>query len=109
MHLLVLFLIIKTVIWIVALGSGTSGGIMAPLLLIGGTAGTALAALVHAPDPGVWAMIGMAAIFSGVTRSPLTTVVFMLELTHDMAVLMPVLLACTVAAGLSVLILPGRY
>ena len=106
MHLLVLFLIIKTVIWIVALGSGTSGGIMAPLLLIGGTAGTALATLVHAPDPGVWAMIGMAAIFSGVTRSPLTTVVFMLELTHDLAVLMPVLLACTVAAGLSVLILP---
>ncbi|WP_274649676.1 chloride channel protein [Paenibacillus humicola] len=105
-HLLLGFLLVKSVIWIVALGSGTSGGVMAPLLIIGGSSGAALAALVHAPDPGVWAMIGMAAVFSGVTRSPLTTVVFMLELTHDLSVLMPVLLACTVAAGLSALILP---
>ncbi|WP_052487255.1 chloride channel protein [Gordoniibacillus kamchatkensis] len=106
MHFLLGFLLIKTAIWVVALGSGTSGGIMAPLLIIGGTVGDALAALVHAPDPGVWAIIGMAAVFSGVTRSPLTTVVFMLELTHDLPVLLPVLLACTVAAGLSALILP---
>jgi CBS domain-containing protein len=79
---------------------------MAPVLIIGGTLGTALAAALHAPDPGVWAIIGMSAAFSGVTRSPLTTIVFMLELTHDLPVMMPVLLTCTVSAGLSALILP---
>ncbi|MGG1517210.1 chloride channel protein [Paenibacillus oryzisoli] len=103
---LVGFLLIKTIIWIVALGSGTSGGIMAPLLIIGGTCGTALSAIFHMPDPGIWAMIGMAAVFSGVTRSPLTTVVFMLEVTHDVSMIMPILLTCTVAAGFSALILP---
>lgn len=106
LHFLFGFLLIKTVIWVVALGSGTSGSIMAPLLIIGGTVGDALAVLTHAPDPAVWAIIGMASVFAGVTRSPLTTVVFLFELTHDLSILMPVMLACTVAAGLSAFILP---
>ncbi|UUZ97240.1 chloride channel protein [Paenibacillus sp. P25] len=105
-QMLLSFLIIKSIIWIVALGSGTSGGIMAPLLIIGGASGEALALLFHAPDPAVWAIVGMAAVFSGVTRSPLTTSVFMLELTHDLAVMAPVLLTCAIATGVSVIALP---
>lgn len=105
-RMLLSFLIVKSIIWIVALGSGTSGGIMAPLLIIGGASGEALALLFNAPDPAVWAMVGMAAVFSGVTRSPLTTSVFMLELTHDLAAMIPILLACAVATGLSVMALP---
>ncbi|UJF31435.1 chloride channel protein [Paenibacillus hexagrammi] len=105
-QMLLSFLIIKSIIWIVALGSGTSGGIMAPLLLIGGASGEALAFLFHASDPAVWAIVGMAAVFSGVTRSPLTTSVFMLELTHDLALMLPILLSCAIATGISVIALP---
>jgi hypothetical protein len=100
------FLLVKALIWIVALGSGTSGGILAPLLIIGGTAGDVLAQLFHVPDPAVWALLGMAAVFAGVTRSPITSVVFLLELTHDLPMALPIMVSCAVAAGLSAIILP---
>ncbi|WP_308639634.1 chloride channel protein [Paenibacillus silvisoli] len=104
--LALVFLLVKAAIWIIALGSGTSGGILAPLLIIGGTLGSWLATVFHSPTPGVWAILGMAALFAGVTRSPLTTVVFLLELTHDMEMMIPTLIACAVAAAVSALLLP---
>lgn len=99
-------LIVKTIIWVVALGSGTSGGILAPILIIGGSFGGLMALLFHAPNPGVWALLGMSAIFSGVTRTPFTSIVFPLELTHNLGALLPLLLSSSVAFGLSSLILP---
>src|SRR5690606_18602877 len=54
---------------------------------------------------GVWALIGMAAIFSGTTRSPFTAVFFALELTGDISLMFPVLIACTVAYGFTALFL----
>lgn len=103
---LLALLIVKTVIWVVALGSGTSGGILAPILIIGGSLGGVTAQLVHAPHPGVWALLGMSAIFSGVTRTPFTSVVFPLELTHNLGALLPLLITSSVATGLSSLVLP---
>jgi CBS domain-containing protein len=78
---LVGILIVKWVIWAFALGSGTSGGVLAPLLMIGG----ALGGLESGIFPGmdwVLALLSMAAALGGTMRSPLTAIVFALELTH---------------------------
>ena len=98
-------LVVKLVIWALALGSGTSGGILAPLLLIGGAVGGLMAPILPGGTPAMWAMLGMAAALAGVTRSPFTAIVFALELTHDTNALLPLLISCVVAYGLSALVL----
>jgi CIC family chloride channel protein len=94
---LVSLLIAKGLVWAIALGSGTSGGVLAPLLMIGGAVGALLGATFHIGEPGLWAMVGMAAMMGGTMRSPLTGMVFLLELTHDINAL-PALLVGSVAA-----------
>jgi H+/Cl- antiporter ClcA/CBS domain-containing protein len=98
-------IVVKSIIWCVALGSGTSGGILAPLLLIGGALGGIEAGFLPGGSPGLWALIGMAAALAGVTRSPLTGVIFALELTYAVNVMLPLLVACMVAYLITVLIL----
>ncbi len=96
---LVGLLVAKGVVWAVALGSGTSGGVLAPLLMIGGALG-ALAGSWFGPalgGPGLWAMVGMAAMMGGTMRSPLTGMIFVLELTRDFNAL-PLLFIGSVAA-----------
>jgi len=102
---LALLLVCKLVVWAVALGSNTSGGILAPLLMLGAALGGLLGALLPGADTGTWALLGMAAAMAGVMRSPLTSVVFALELTHQVNVLPALLLACAVAQLVSVLAL----
>ena len=98
-------LVAKALIWSIALGSGTSGGVLAPLLIMGGALGAACAHALHASDPGLWAMISMAAMMGGTMRSPLTAVAFVIELTHDIALLPALLVGCVVAHALTVLIM----
>jgi len=93
----------KAVVWSIALGSGTSGGVLAPLLIIGGALGAGLGQFAPVGDVGLWAMVGMAAIMGGTMRSPLTGMFFMLELTRDINAL-PALL-CGSVAGLAVTVL----
>ncbi len=93
---LVSLLLAKGIVWAVALGSGTSGGVLAPLLMIGGAIGALLGQLTGG-DAGLWAMVGMAAMMGGTMRSPFTGMVFVLELTHDFNAL-PALLVGSVAA-----------
>lgn len=98
-------LVVKTVIWSVGLGSGTSGGVVAPILIAGSAMGGLLAPVLPGNAAGTWALIGMAAAFAGVTRSPLTAIVFGFELTHDVGSLLPLLAACAVAHLVSTLVL----
>ncbi|MFN8404040.1 MAG: chloride channel protein [Anaerolineales bacterium] len=98
-------LVIKAIIWSVALGSGTSGGVLAPLLIMGGALGAYLSQWIPYGDAGLWALIGMSAIMGGTMRSPLTSMVFVLELTHDIKVLPGLLLACILADVVTVLLL----
>lgn len=95
----------KALIWSIALGSGTSGGVLAPLLIMGGSLGAIEAQWIHAGDTGLWAMISMAAIMGGTMRSPLTAVAFMLELTDDIQVLPALFIACVGAQAVTVLIM----
>ena len=97
--------VVKLVIWSLALGSGTSGGILAPILIMGAAAGGLLAPALPGGSVGAWSVLGMAAVLAGVTRSPLTAVVFSLELTYDTDLLLPTLIASTIAYLVSVLIL----
>jgi H+/Cl- antiporter ClcA len=96
-------LLTKAVIWSVALGSGTSGGVLAPLLIMGGAMGALESGIIPGGDAGLWAMIGMAAMMGGTMRSPLTAVVFLLELTHDVNILGGLLVACVAAHAVTVL------
>jgi H+/Cl- antiporter ClcA len=98
-------LVVKLVVWTIALGSNTSGGILAPLLMLGAALGGLLGAVLPGAGEGTWALIGMAAAMAGVMRSPLTSIVFALELTHDVSALLALLVACTVAHLVSVLTL----
>ena len=98
--------LVKAAIWVLALSSGTSGGTLAPLLIIGGSATGAVAWFLPGMGLPLAALVGMVAALSGAFRAPLTSMVFGLEVTHDIAVL-PVLLVASLAAyGLSVLVLP---
>ncbi len=94
---LLLLLVVKLVIWATALGSGTSGGILAPLLMMGAAAGGVLGHGFAGGTPATWAVLGMAGTLAGVTRSPFTSIVFAVELTHQQSLLLPLLATCTVA------------
>ncbi len=98
-------LMVKAVIWSVALGSGTSGGVLAPLLMIGGALGGVEAWVLPAEGTGFWPLVSMGAILGGTMRSPFTGVIFSLELTHDVNMLLPLLVAVTIAHAFTVLVL----
>jgi len=96
--------IAKLCAWWMALASGTSGGTLAPILLISGSFGALLGhAAAHIPganvSPGAFALVAMAATFGASTRATFTSIVFMFELTRDYNAILPLMLA-TVIAGL---------
>jgi CIC family chloride channel protein len=103
--LVVGLLIGKALVWSIALGSGTSGGVLAPLLIMGGALGALEAHWIPIGDTGLWAMISMAAMMGGTMRSPLTSMIFTLELTHDLNILPALLISCIAAHALTVLML----
>ncbi|HEX7123586.1 MAG TPA: chloride channel protein [Gemmatimonadaceae bacterium] len=104
--LLVGILVVKSLIWAVALGSGTSGGVLAPLLMMGGALGGLASLVLPAEGPGFWPLVSMAAVLGGTMRAPFTAALFALELTHDFNALVPVFLAAVVAHAFTVLTLP---
>ncbi len=103
--LIVGILVVKTLIWSLSLGSGTSGGVLAPVFMIGAALGSLLAYVFPPVAPGFWALMALAAVVGGVMRSPLTGVVFAMELTHQWDAVMPLVVSSTVAFLLSVLVL----
>ncbi len=100
-----LLLVVKAIIWSVALGSGTSGGVLAPLLIMGGGMGAALASVLPAASPGFWPLLAMAATMGGTMRSPLTATFFAAEITGNTHVLLPLITACVTAHVVTVLLM----
>ncbi len=98
-------LLVKSVIWAVSLGSGTSGGVLAPLLMVGGALGGLEAMFLPNEGLGFWPLVSMGAVLGGTMRAPLTGVIFALELTHDITMLVPLLLAVTISYAFTVLLL----
>lgn len=104
-NIIISLLLVKSIVWLVSLGSGTSGGVVAPLLIIGGAVG-AVAAHLMPGYGGMLVMAGMSGILSGAMRAPLTGTLFAVEVTGRFE-LLPVALGAAVASyALSVLMMP---
>ncbi|WP_263355173.1 chloride channel protein [Acidicapsa acidisoli] len=101
-------LVAKSLMWTFSLSSGTSGGVLAPLLMIGAALGETVARLAHMPGEiqALWALMGMGAMLSGALGVPLTAILFSLELTHALPALLPMTLACTASYLVTSLIMP---
>ena len=106
--LIVGILIAKSLMWAFSLGSGTSGGVLAPLLMIGGAVGAMAGHLAHAPveAQAFWALIGMGSMLAGALGVPLTAILFSLEVTHCLPALLPLTIACIAAYLVTALLMP---
>lgn len=98
-------LLVKWFIWAVSLGSGTSGGVLAPLLMMGGALGGLEAMFLPNEGAGFWALISMGATLGGTMRAPFTSIIFAFELTHDANIFLPLLVASAVSYTFMVLTL----
>lgn len=100
-HFVISLCVLKFISWAVALGSGTSGGTLAPLLTIGGAIGAILGVLILREFPGseinisLAALVGMAAMFAGASRAFITSIIFALETTGQSNALLPLLATCS--------------
>jgi CIC family chloride channel protein len=106
--LIVGILIAKSLMWAFSLGSGTSGGVLAPLLMIGGAVGAMAGHLAHAPveAQAFWALIGMGSMLAGALGVPLTAILFSLEVTHCLPALLPLTMACIASYLVTALLMP---
>lgn len=104
---LLLLLLARFLLTMWSYGSGTAGGIFAPLLVIGALGGLAVGHLAHAVAPGwaehpaVFAVIGMGGLLTSIVRAPLTGIVLMIELTGQYDFMLPLLACCLVAYGVA--------
>ncbi|MGN6599152.1 MAG: chloride channel protein [Actinomycetes bacterium] len=105
MSLVIGILVVKTLIWSLSLGSGTSGGVLAPVFMIGGALGALEGLVFPQVGPGFWALMGLGAVVGGVMRSPFTGIIFSLELTHEWGALLPLIVVASTAYGVSALLL----
>ncbi len=100
---LIILLLLKIVATSVTLGSGGSGGIFAPSLFIGAMLGGALGNVAHLLFPsyiapsGAYALVGMAAVFAGATRAPITAIIMLFEMTRDYMIILPLMIAVVVS------------
>ena len=99
-------IVCKAVMWVVALGSGTSGGVLAPLLMMGAALGVLVGPWLPGGQPALWPLVFMAATLGGMMRAPIMSVMFALELTQDVDALLPLLVASAVAYGFTVVTMP---
>jgi CIC family chloride channel protein len=104
-HVILGVLLVKWFIWAVSLGSGTSGGVLAPLLMMGGALGGLEAMFLPGEGAGFWPLISMAAVMGGTMRAPLMSIIFAFELTHDSNALLPLLIASSLSYAVTVLTL----
>lgn len=111
LNIILILFVFKFLSWSIALGSGTSGGTLAPLLTIGGAVGALLGTgiLYIFPQSGInvplAALVGMAAMFAGASRALLTSIIFALESTGQSNALLPLLGTCVVAYFISFLMM----
>ena len=98
-------LVVKAIMWVIALGSGTSGGVLAPLLMLGAGLGTVLGPILPGHQPALWPLVCMAATLGATLGAPLTAIVFAFGLTHDSNALLPLLTATLVAHGFATVVM----
>lgn len=98
-------LVVKTIVWGIALGSGTSGGTLAPLMMIGGAMAAAAINLLPAASPGFWPLLAMSATLGGTLRLPFTAIFFAIGVTGNVHAMLPLLVCCFTAHTVTVLLM----
>lgn len=111
-NFMVVLLVLKLLATVLTLGSGNSGGVFAPALFMGAVVGGMVGQVGHelwpetVLDPGAFALVGMAALFAGAARSPITAVVIVLEMSNDYRLILPLLLTVIISTLLGDLLQP---
>lgn len=106
-YMLLILVFVKLLATGITLGSGGSGGIFAPALFLGAVTGGAFGYLVNfifpaiAARSGAYAMVGMGAVVAGATHAPITSILILFEMTNDYKIILPVMIACTIATILA--------
>ncbi len=107
LSLLVVLIVGKILATILTLGSGASGGVFAPALFIGAVLGGAYGQLAQMLFPGLpassgaYAMVGMAAVFAGAARAPITAILILFEMTQDYRIILPLMFATVISTILA--------
>ncbi|MGA3053734.1 MAG: chloride channel protein [Candidatus Korobacteraceae bacterium] len=107
LNLMVLLVVLKLLAVTTSYASGNAGGIFGPALFIGAMLGGALGTVAHhllpayTATPGAYALVGMGAVFAGIVRAPMTSVVMIFEMTQDYAVIVPLMIANLVSLFIS--------
>jgi len=105
--ILLSLIVCKIVATSIALGSGWSGGILAPSLFIGSMVGGVIGTFMHnlfpnvTATPGAYALVGMGALVAATTQAPLSAIIILFELTNDYSIILPLMVACVVANNFS--------
>lgn len=111
LSVLLLIMIFKSLALVISLGSGTSGGLLAPMFMAGAAMGGAFAMIVNQIIPGAnlspaaCALVGMAAVFGSAARATFTLIIFAFEITRDYNAILPLMLVCVIADGVTILLM----
>src|SRR5512143_459697 len=111
LQVLLVVMIFKAIALIVSLGSGTSGGLLAPMFMAGAALGAVFAIVVNRIfpganlSPGAFALVAMAAVFGSAARATFTFIIFAFEITRDYNAILPLMLACVIADGVAILLM----
>lgn len=107
LELMVLLVVFKFIAITTSYASGNAGGLFAPSLFLGAMVGGTVGSIVHhlwpaqTSVPGAYALVGMGALFAGIMRAPMTSVLMIFETTHDYAVIVPLMIANLVSFWIS--------
>jgi H+/Cl- antiporter ClcA len=113
LQLLILIAVFKALALVISLGSGTSGGLLAPMFMSTAAMGGAFALIVNMIfpsahlSPGAYALVAMAAVFGSASRATFAFIVFAFEITHDYNAILPLMLGCVIADMIAIRYLPS--
>jgi len=107
LNILLTVMVFKSLALLVSLGSGTSGGLLAPMFMASAAMGGVLAILLNTASPGLnlapgaFALAAMAAVFGAASRSTFAFIIFAFEITQDYNAILPLMLVCVIADGVA--------
>jgi CIC family chloride channel protein len=113
LKLLILIAVFKALALVISLGSGTSGGLLAPMFMSSAALGGVFAMVINLIfpsahlSPGAYALVAMAAVFGSASRATFAFIVFAFEITHDYNAILPLMLACVIADMIALRYLPS--
>ena len=113
LKLLILIAVFKALALVISLGSGTSGGLLAPMFMSSAAMGGVFAMVVNRILPnahlstGAYALVAMAAVFGAASRATFTFIVFAFEITRDYNSILPLMLGCVIADMIAIYVLPS--